>query len=117
MSDSASTFRTRSAIPPRASQNVTIDWEIMTQFCLQYPILGLSFFGSVVRDDFHAGSDVDILVRFDPAARLTLFDKARMGEELAELFGRAVDFRTPAELSPYIRDRVLAEAEEFYVRG
>jgi predicted nucleotidyltransferase len=37
--------------------------------------------------------------------------------ELSDLLGRRVDIRTPFELSKHFRRRVLAEAEDQYVRG
>lgn len=63
-------------------------------------------FGSVLRDDFRPDSDVDVLVEFEPAARVGYFEMSRMELELSELLGRRVDLRTPAELSRYFRDRV-----------
>jgi predicted nucleotidyltransferase len=38
------------------------------QFCQQWQIIELSLFGSILRDDFHADSDIDILVAFAPTA-------------------------------------------------
>ena len=38
-----------------------------------------------------------------------------MQRELAEIIGRIVDFKTAGFLSRYIRDEVLAEAQEEYV--
>lgn len=72
-------------------------------------------YGSVLRDDFTAESDVDVLVEFGPEAQVTLFDMARMAEELSGLLGREVDVKTVGFLSPYIVDQVLAEAEVQYV--
>jgi hypothetical protein len=37
-----------------------------------------------------------------------------MEQELSELLGRKVDLNTPQFLSPYFRDKVLAEAEVQY---
>ena len=74
----------------------------------------LSLFGSVLREDFRPDSDVDMLVEFEPGAVVTLLDMARMEIELAEMIGRAVDMRTPAELSRYFRDDVVASAEVQY---
>jgi predicted nucleotidyltransferase len=42
--------------------------------------------------------------------RATLFTLAGLEQALNELLGVPVDVRTPAEISRYIRDRVLAEA-------
>jgi len=37
-----------------------------------------------------------------------------MMHELTEVMGRQVDIRTPADLSRYFRDEVVAEAEPLY---
>ncbi|MBN1145642.1 MAG: nucleotidyltransferase domain-containing protein [Anaerolineales bacterium] len=39
------------------------------QFCRQRHIRRLSFFGSVVRDDFMPNSDIDVLVEFERGIR------------------------------------------------
>jgi predicted nucleotidyltransferase len=39
---------------------------------------------------------------------------ARIERELAELIGRAVDLRTPGDLSRYFRERVIQEAVQQY---
>ena len=39
-------------------------------FCEQNGIRKLSLFGSVLRDDFNENSDVDVLVAFEPGARI-----------------------------------------------
>ena len=79
-------------------------------FCRRNGIARLSLFGSVLRDDFGPASDLDVLVEFEPNAVVTLLDMERMQEELTEIAGRRVDLRTPAELSRYFRDSVLATA-------
>jgi predicted nucleotidyltransferase len=38
----------------------------ITKFCQHWQIIELSLFGSILRDDFHADSDIDILVAFAP---------------------------------------------------
>lgn len=100
----------------RAERNSHIDRDAISEFCQRHSITKLSFFGSVLRPDFHEGSDVDILVEFDSSAKIGLLARARMAIELEEMLGRAVDFRRPTEISPYIRDRVMGEARAFYVR-
>lgn len=65
-------------------------------------------FGSTARGADREGSDVDLLVDVDE--RATLFTLAGLEQALSELLGVPVDVRTPAEISSYIRDRVLAEA-------
>jgi len=74
----------------------------------------LALFGSVLRDDFTPASDVDVLVEFEPGhvPGLAFFS---MEAELSALLARKVDLNTPAFLSRYFRDQVLAEAETQYV--
>jgi uncharacterized protein len=60
-------------------------------FCQRWRIIELALFGSVLRDDFRPDSDVDVLVRFHPDARPTLFDLVRMKDELQQVLGRHVD--------------------------
>ena len=87
----------------------------IAEFCRKNKIIKLSLFGSSLRDDFNSGSDVDILVEFDPQARIGLMKLAGMEIELSEIIGRKVDLNTPAFISKYYRDKVLAESEVQYV--
>ena len=84
----------------------------------QHHIRRLSLFGSILRLDFDAESDVDILVEFELDHVPGLLGIARMERELSELFGgRKVDLRTPEDLSRYFRDTVLQEADVQYAQG
>ncbi len=65
--------------------------EILHHFCQKWKITELSLFGSVLRDDFHADSDIDVLVAFAPDAPWTLLDLVNMEYELADLTGRDID--------------------------
>ena len=65
-------------------------------------------FGSVLHGDDEEGSDLDILV--DPAPRASLLDMAGLQIELERALGIKVDVRTPGELHPRFREKVLAEA-------
>lgn len=71
--------------------NVQVNREALAQFCRQRGIARLELFGSALRDDFRADSDVDLLCSLQPDARPTLLDWADMQEKLAEMFGRPVD--------------------------
>ena len=85
----------------------------LAEFCRRNHIRKLALFGSVLRQDFRADSDVDVLVEFDPGhvPGLRFFALQR---ELSELLGRTVDLNTPSFLSRYFRDEVLAESEIVY---
>lgn len=82
--------------------------------CREYHIHRLALFGSALRDDFTADSDVDVLVEFEPDARIGLAF-FRSQDELSELFGQNVDLHTPQSLSKYFREDVLSEARDIYV--
>jgi len=90
----------------------------VADFCGRWQVQELALFGSVLRDDFRPDSDVDVLVRFAPEARHSLFDVARMQEELAELLHRQVDLvcRDDVERSRnnIRRQAILASAEVVY---
>jgi hypothetical protein len=94
---------------------IDVDHGGIAEFCRRNQVRRLAFFGSVLRDDFSPESDVDVLVEFLSEARVSLFDMARMQNELSVILGRTVDLRTLQELSRYFRDDVAAEAVEEYV--
>lgn len=94
-----------------ASQ-IPVHKQRIAEFCRQHHIRRLSLFGSVLRAEFNAHSDVDVLVEFEPGQVPGLLGIARMERELSELFGgRKVDLRTPEDLSRYFREAVLQEAD------
>ena len=88
-------------------------------FCHKWKITELALFGSALRDDFRADSDVDLLVSFTEDATWSLFDLVTMENELSETLGRKIDLveRSALEHSEnYIRRRhILASAEPVYV--
>ena len=96
---------------------VSLDREMIAAFCRRHHIRQLALFGSVLRDDFRPESDVDILVEFEPGYKVGLIRLAGMELELSALLGRKVDLRTPADLSRYFRQDVLATAEVQYAQG
>jgi predicted nucleotidyltransferase len=89
--------------------------EIAT-FCRTHHIARLSVFGSALTEDFGPDSDVDFLVEFEPGHVPGLIRFAGMELELTAIIGRKADLRTPAELSKYFRDDVMAAAIVQYAR-
>lgn len=85
----------------------------IADFCRRHHIRRLSFFGSVLREDFRPDSDIDVLVEFDPehVPGLAFF---AMERELSEILGRKVDLNTPAFLDPHFREEALGTAELQY---
>lgn len=96
--------------------SLAIDAEQLDIVCERHGIAKLSLFGSVLRDDFGADSDVDVLVEFEPETRVSYFTLGGLQQDLSDLFGRHVDLKTPTTLSRYVVKRVLDSAEPIYVR-
>jgi len=83
----------------------------LESLCRRWRVRRLALFGSVIRADFHAGSDVDVLVEFEPGATPGFFGMEELRAELSALLGeRPVDLVTPAALHPLLRERILSEA-------
>jgi len=96
------------------NEHLTIPQDEIVAFCQKYPIRKLSLFGSVLRDDFRPDSDVDVLVEFEPGARISYFDLAGMQIELEELLRRPVDIGTPDMLRKHMSKQVLESAQVIY---
>jgi uncharacterized protein len=60
-------------------------------FCRRWQIAELAVFGSILRDDFCADSDVDFLYVLKPNAHWKLMDLIGAEEELTQLLDRKVD--------------------------
>jgi predicted nucleotidyltransferase len=102
----------------RTKTRVSIPRKRLAEFCRRWKVSELAFFGSVLRDDFHPSSDIDLLVSFSPKARISLFDLVRMQNELKEIFGREVDLverRAIEKSENYIRRKsILSNTKVIY---
>jgi predicted nucleotidyltransferase len=100
---------------------LSIPKQAVAEFCRRWNICELSLFGSAIRADFRADSDVDVLVAFAPQSHWTLLDCVRMETELAEILGRPVDLVTRQSVeqspNPIRRRRILESAEPVDVAG
>jgi hypothetical protein len=100
------------------TKGINFSKEEIKEFCKRNNIQKLALFGSVLRDDFTGKSDIDVLVEFEPGAKVGFFELYDMEQELSGIFGgRKIDINTPKCLSKYFRDKVLAAAEVQYVRS
>ena len=76
----------------------------------RFSVKSLYLFGSVARGESKEGSDVDILVEYEPDARVGLFQFVRLRRELSSILGCEVDLATPDSLHKELRDDILKEA-------
>lgn len=93
--------------------HISINHEQIASYCRKHHIRRLSFFGSVLREDFGPESDIDVLVEFEIGFTPGL-EYFAMEQELSAIIGRTVDLNTPQFLSPYFRDAVVAESVTEY---
>lgn len=99
------------------SRKLSISKQTLSAFCQKNHIRRLSLFGSVLGDSFTEDSDVDILVEFEPGFVVGLLRMGALERELSTIIHRKVDLRTPADLSRYFRDEVIASAIVEYAQG
>jgi len=83
---------------------------------LPYEVKQLAVFGSVVRGEDTADSDIDILVEFEEPRKkpLGLLTWVRLERELSERLGRKVDLVSSRGLRRHIRPFVEAEMVVLY---
>jgi predicted nucleotidyltransferase len=94
---------------------LTFSQSDVRKFCQRWGIVEFSLFGSVLREDFNPGSDVDVLVTFASDSQVSLFDMVKMQLELKTIFNREVDLVEKASLhNPYRRREILETAERVY---
>lgn len=74
----------------------------------EYRLRDLKVFGSWVRDEVDADSDLDLLVTFDETP--SLFRFVELESELADLLSIRVDLVMRDGLKPALGERILAEA-------
>ena len=85
----------------------------LADFCRKHHIKKLALFGSVLREDFHPDSDIDVLVEFEPG-HVPGFGIIDIENALSQIVGRKVDLHTPGDLSRYFRDQEVREAKVEY---
>ena len=74
-----------------------------------YRVATIGLFGSALRGEATAGSDIDILVEF--AETRSIFEILDLEEFLTNELGGKVDLVTKQSLKPRIGKRVLAEVQ------
>jgi predicted nucleotidyltransferase len=76
----------------------------------QLGVAHAALFGSRARGDQRPGSDTDIMIEFDPAARITVFDYAGLKDSIAALFDGRVDVVNRDGLKPHVKPAATTDA-------
>jgi predicted nucleotidyltransferase len=69
-----------------------------------------ALFGSQARGDSGPGSDTDIMIELDPAARIGVYEYVALKDYITSLFDGRVDVVSREGLKPYLRPAVTADA-------
>jgi hypothetical protein len=69
-----------------------------------------ALFGSRARGNQGPESDTDIMIEFDPAAHVTVFDYAGLKDYIAALFDGRVDVVNRDGLKPYVKPAATTDA-------
>jgi predicted nucleotidyltransferase len=88
------------------------------ELCKQFKVRELYAFGSVLRDDFNSGSDIDLLIQFANVDLMEYFDNYMdLKEAFEKLFGRTVDLvENQAIRNPIFRKIVDRDKKLLYER-
>ena len=76
----------------------------------RYSVDKLYLFGSSARDEAVETSDVDLIVEFNPNARVGLFRFSQLRHELSQVLNCKVDLTTPDALHHALKADILKEA-------
>ena len=82
-----------------------------------YPIEKAWVFGSYARGEETRKSDVDVMVRFDKDARITLFDYAGIMNNLKDLLHKKVDLVQEGRLRRWARESAEKDKILVYERA
>ena len=94
---------------------IEINDDVIISLARKYHIKELSFFGSVLREDFKENSDIDILIEFEDKTDYSLFDLFKLKEEFKIALGKEVDLIEKEGLrNPYRRKNILKNSRVIY---
>lgn len=86
-------------------------------FCQSHGVARLEVFGSVATGEAHAGSDIDLLITFQPGVHLG-WEFFALQDELEAVLGSRVDLLTRRSVeqdhNPIRRRSILGSAREIY---
>lgn len=92
----------------RPSEALLLHRTRIREIALSHRVSDIRVFGSVLRGEDDARSDLDLLV--EPTAQTSLMDIGAIRYELKQLLGCDVDVLTPNGLPASFREQVLREA-------
>lgn len=99
--------------PPLKSE-IRAELAAMEETLRKEGVTALSLFGSVVRGEAQADSDIDVLIEVDPEADFGLFDLIGVKHLIEDRLNRKVDVLKKGGIRPEFKQRILREAEAVF---
>ena len=99
--------------PPLKSE-IRAELAAMEEALRKEGVTALALFGSVVRGEAQADSDIDVLIEVDPEADFGLLDLSRVQHLIEDRLNRKVDVLMRDEIRPEFKQRILREAEAVF---
>ena len=97
---------------------INLPIEKIAEFCDRWQVIEFALFGSVLRNDFCAESDIDVMGQFHPEAYPTFSSLDQMEAELKTIFHRDIDLITRQGIETsrnYLRrQEILSSAQVIY---
>ena len=99
--------------PPLKSE-IRAELAAMEETLRKEGVTTLSLFGSVVRGEAQADSDIDVLIEVDPEADFGLLDRIGVKHLIEDRLNRKVDVLKKGGIRPEFEQRILCEAETVF---
>ena len=103
---------------PTIQARLGLSSQDVASFCQKWGIIKMALFGSILRNDFRADSDIDLLITFAPNARQGLLTLAKIKYELESRLNRSIDLVPEASIQMsdnWMRQReILSSAQTIY---
>ena len=100
---------------------IALSQDVIADFCNRWKVKEFYLFGSILREDFHMDSDVDVMVQFFPGNAWGLSEAIDMKEELESVFARKVDLLSKSSIERsknwIRRNEILGTARLIYAAG
>lgn len=99
--------------PPLKSE-IRAELAAMEEVLRKEGVAALALFGSVVRGEAQADSDIDVLIDIDPKAKFSLLDHVGVQLLIEDRLNRKVDVALRSGLRPGAGKNILNEAEAVF---
>lgn len=99
--------------PPLKSE-VRAELAAMEEVLRKEGVATLALFGSVVRGEAQADSDIDVLIEVDPEAKFSLLNHVGVQHLIEDRLNRKADVLMKDGIRPAFKQRILREAETVF---